>query len=229
MTCQIYGKGIADAFAAEFTKLGGTVVDREGADPKHHRLLADPDQVRGPQPGQRLLRWRHRQRRWPCPQADAAGRPGRRCRSSAATASRTGNGGAQGSFINIAGAAAANSFSYRRGDPRHPRPRPTSRPSTRPSTTPIPAPTAPRATPAPRSSSRRSAAAAAKGDMATPRERPRIRRRPGDDRSTPSSARSSSTPTATPASRSSRCYKVDMTAASGKGDWTFVKQINYGQ
>jgi branched-chain amino acid transport system substrate-binding protein len=24
-------------------------------------------------------------------------------------------------------------------------------------------------------------------------------------------------------------YKVDMTAAGGKGDWVFVKQINYGQ
>src|SRR5690349_19231302 len=30
----VYGKGIADAFSEEFTKLGGTVVGREGADPK---------------------------------------------------------------------------------------------------------------------------------------------------------------------------------------------------
>ena len=74
---SVYGKGIADAFAGEFTKLGGKVVDREGADPNDHRLLADPDQVRGPQPRQRLLRWRHRQRRRPAPQADAAGRPRR--------------------------------------------------------------------------------------------------------------------------------------------------------
>jgi branched-chain amino acid transport system substrate-binding protein len=31
---SVYGKGIADSFSAEFTKLGGAIVDREGADPK---------------------------------------------------------------------------------------------------------------------------------------------------------------------------------------------------
>ncbi len=31
---SVYGKGIADAFSAEFTKLGGKIADREGADPK---------------------------------------------------------------------------------------------------------------------------------------------------------------------------------------------------
>ena len=30
----MYGVGIADAFAAEFESLGGTVAGREGADPK---------------------------------------------------------------------------------------------------------------------------------------------------------------------------------------------------
>ena len=74
---ETYGKGIADAFAAEWEKLGGTVVGREGAPKGTTDYTADPDQVQGSQPRGGLLRRRHLHRWWPRPQADAPGRPRR--------------------------------------------------------------------------------------------------------------------------------------------------------
>ena len=74
---ETYGKGIADAFEAEWTKLGGEVVGREGAPKGTTDYIRDPDQVQGRQPRRRLLRRRDGDRRRPRAQADAAGRPRR--------------------------------------------------------------------------------------------------------------------------------------------------------
>ena len=74
---ETYGKGLADAFAAEWEKLGGDRRRPRGRPEGHHRLHRDPDQVQGRQPRRRLLRRRDGDRWRPRAQADAAGRPRR--------------------------------------------------------------------------------------------------------------------------------------------------------
>ncbi len=107
---ETYGKGIADAFAAEWTKLGGTVVGREGA-PKgttdYTAILtkfaaAKPDAVfygGVTSTGGGLVR----------KQMDQAGLGA--AAYLGGDGIQDGNGATDGAFINIAGAAAANSFS----------------------------------------------------------------------------------------------------------------------
>jgi branched-chain amino acid transport system substrate-binding protein len=106
----VFGIGVADAFGAEFEKLGGKVVGREGADPKTTDFLPILTEFKTLNPdsvffggvtanGGGLLRKQ-------MPQAglgDLAylGPDGIQDQ----------NGGVQGSFINIAGQAAANSYS----------------------------------------------------------------------------------------------------------------------
>ena len=74
---ETYGKGLADAFEAEWKKLGGDGRRSRGRPEGHHRLHRDPDQVQGRQPRRRLLRRRDGDRWRPRAQADAAGRPRR--------------------------------------------------------------------------------------------------------------------------------------------------------
>jgi len=102
---ETYGKGIADAFAAEWTKLGGQVVGREGA-PKgttdYTAILtkfkdAAPDAVTATGGG--LVR-----KQMPQVGLDKIAYLG-------GDGIQDGPGSVEGSFINIAGAAAANSFS----------------------------------------------------------------------------------------------------------------------
>jgi len=107
---ETYGKGIADAFAAEWTKLGGQVVGREGA-PKgttdYTAILtkfkdAAPDAVfygGVTATGGGLVR-----KQMPQVGLDKLAYLG-------GDGIQDGPGSVEGSFINIAGAAAANSFS----------------------------------------------------------------------------------------------------------------------
>ena len=107
---ETYGKGIADAFAAEWTKLGGQVVGREGA-PKgttdYTAILtkfkdAAPDAVfygGVTATGGGLVR-----KQMPQVGLDKIAYLG-------GDGIQDGPGSVEGSFINIAGAAAANSFS----------------------------------------------------------------------------------------------------------------------
>ena len=107
---SVYGKGIADAFAGEFTKLGGKVVDREGADPKTQDYSSILTKFAGLNPdsvffggvtanGGGLLRKQ-------MPQAGLGSLP-----FLGGDGIQDQNGSVSGSFINIAGAAAANSYS----------------------------------------------------------------------------------------------------------------------
>jgi branched-chain amino acid transport system substrate-binding protein len=107
---SVYGKGIADAFSAEFTKLGGSVVDREGADPKTTDFVPILTKFKPLAPdsvfyggvtanGGGLARKQ-------MPQAGLGDLP-----YLGGDGIQDQNGGVQGSFINIAGAAAANSYS----------------------------------------------------------------------------------------------------------------------
>ena len=107
---ETYGKGIADAFAAEWTKLGGTVVGREGA-PKgttdYTAILtkfaaAKPDAVfygGVTSTGGGLVR----------KQMEQSGLTG--LAYLGGDGIQDGNGSTDGGYISIAGAAAANSFS----------------------------------------------------------------------------------------------------------------------
>ena len=222
---ETYGKGIADAFSAEWEKLGGTVVGREGA-PKgttdYTAILtkfkdANPDAVfyGGVTPR-------------------VAASSASRCRRSASATSRT--SAATASRTAPAPPTARSSTSPARllrtasaPSPRSPSipARPTSQRSTRPSTTRSPARTPRPATRAPRSSSRRSTTAASKGDV------------------TREAVRAAGTDTATTFEtvlgpvkfdavgdtnqKIISLYKVDLTAADGKGDWIFDSQVNYGE
>jgi len=223
---SVYGKGIADEFAKQFTSLGGTVVDREGADPKttdYTPILTKfaalaPDSVffgGVTANGGGLARKQ-------MPQAGLGSIP-----FLGGDGIQDQNGSVSGSFINIAGAAAASSYSsvaaihdipgaadfqtkykaaYNNADPG-----------------------------AYGASGYACAqiiiqalvTAAAKGDVT--RENVRAA---GVDTAT------SFTTVLGPVKFDAvgdtnqkviSLYKVDMTAAGGKGDWIFVKQINYGQ
>jgi len=107
---SVYGKGIADAFQAEFTKLGGKVVGREGADPKTTDFLPILTKFKDLNPdsvfyggvtanGGGLARKQ-------MPQAGLGDLP-----YLGGDGIQDQNGGVQGSFINIAGPAAAKSYS----------------------------------------------------------------------------------------------------------------------
>jgi branched-chain amino acid transport system substrate-binding protein len=221
---SVYGKGIADAFAAEFTKQGGTVVDREGADPKTTDYLPILSKFKTLSPdsvffggvtanGGGLARKQ-------MPQAGLGDLP-----FLGGDGIQDQNGSVQGSFINIAGAAAANSFSSVAAIHDIP--------GAADFATKYQAEY--KADPGAYSASGYACAqiiikaiadAAAKGDV------------------TREAVRANVTNTATtfdtalgPVQFDSvgdtnqkiiSLYKVDATAASGKGDWVFVKQINYG-
>lgn len=109
---ETYGKGLADAFAAEWTKLGGTVVGREGA-PKgttDYTAILTKFKEAGPDAvfyggvtatGGGLVR----------KQMQQAGLDPAKVALLGGDGIQDGRGDVAGSFINIAGAAAANSFS----------------------------------------------------------------------------------------------------------------------
>ena len=201
MTPRVYGKGIADAFAAESKKLGGTVVGREGADPKTHRLPPILTKFKDLNPdsvfyggvtanGGGLARKQ-------MPQAGLGDLP------------YLGGDGIQdrrwdqGSFINIAGPAAANSSVRRRRDPRHPGRGRSSRPEYKAEFKDRPGRVQRlrlRLRADHHQGDRRRAAA--KGDVTREAVRATCTDRPR--RSRPSSAPSSSTRSVTPARRSSR-------------------------
>lgn len=107
---SVYGKGIADEFGKEFTKLGGKIVDREGADPKTQDYSSILTKFAGLNPdsvffggvtanGGGILRKQ-------MPQAGLGALP-----FLGGDGIQDQNGSVSGSFINIAGAAAANSYS----------------------------------------------------------------------------------------------------------------------
>jgi branched-chain amino acid transport system substrate-binding protein len=222
---SVYGKGIADAFAAQFTKLGGTVVDREGADPKtsdYSPILTkfaslNPDSVF-----------------FGGVTANGGGLA-RKQMSQAGLGSipflggdgiQDQNGGVQGSFINIAGAAAANSYSSVAAIHDIP--------GAADFATKYQAEY--KADPGAYSASGYACAqiiiaalatAATKGDIT--RENVRAA---GVDTTTTFQTVLGPVQFDAVGDTSQKIislYKVDMTAASGKGDWVFVKQINYGQ
>ena len=222
---SVYGKGIADAFAGEFTKLGGQVVDREGADPKTTDYSPILTKFAGLSPdsvffggvtanGGGLLRTQ-------MPQAGLGSLP-----FLGGDGIQDQNGGVQGSFINIAGDAAANSFSSVAAIHDIPG-------------------AADFATkynaeykqdPGAYSASgyacaqvviQALAAVAAKGDIT--REAVRAA---GVDTGTTFNTVLGPVQFDSVGDTNQKIislYKVDMTASSGKGDWVFVKQINYGK
>lgn len=222
---SVYGKGIADAFAGEFTKLGGTVVDREGADPKttdYSPILTkfaslSPDSVffgGVTANGGGLARKQ-------MPQAGLGSLP-----FLGGDGIQDQNGSVQGSFINIAGDAAANSYSSVAAIHDIPG-------------------AADFATkyqaeykqdPGAYSASgyacaqviiQALAAVAAKGDVT----REAVRAAATDTSATFKTVLGDVQFDSVGDTNQKiiSLYKVDMTASSGKGDWVFVKQINYGQ
>jgi branched-chain amino acid transport system substrate-binding protein len=222
---SVYGKGIADAFAAQFTKLGGTVVDREGADPKtndYSPILTkfaslSPDSVffgGVTANGGGLVRKQ-------MPQAGLGKLP-----FLGGDGIQDQNGGVQGSFINIAGAAAADSYSSVAAIHDIP--------GAADFATKYQAEY--KADPGAYSASGYACAqviiaalatAASKGDIT--RENVRAA---GVDTTTTFQTVLGPVQFDAVGDTSQKIislYKVDMTAASGKGDWIFVKQINYGQ
>ena len=107
---ETYGKGIADAFAAEWTKLGGTVVGREGAPKGTTDYTAILTKFAAAKPeavfyggvtstGGGLVR----------KQMEQSGLTG--LAYLGGDGIQDGNGSTDGGYISIAGAAAANSFS----------------------------------------------------------------------------------------------------------------------
>jgi branched-chain amino acid transport system substrate-binding protein len=222
---SVYGKGIADAFSAQFTKLGGTVVDREGADPKTTDYSSILTKFAGLSPdsvffggvtanGGGLVRKQ-------MPQAGLGALP-----LLGGDGIQDQNGGVQGSFINIAGAAAANSFSSVAAIHDIPGAADFATKYTAEY----------KADPGAYSASGYACAqviisalatAAGKGDIT----RENVRAAATDTTATfntvlgPVQFDSVGDTT----QKIISLYKVDMTASGGKGDWVFVKQINYGQ
>jgi branched-chain amino acid transport system substrate-binding protein len=220
----VYGKGIADAFTAEFEKLGGKVVGREGADPKTTDFLPILTKFKDLSPdsvfyggvtanGGGLVRKQ-------MPQAGLGDLP-----YLGGDGIQDQNGGVQGSFINIAGPAAENSFSSVAAIHDIPDAKTFADKYTAEY----------KADPGAYSASgyacmqifiKALADAAAKGDI------------------TREAVRAAVTDTATTfdtvlgpvkfdevgdtSQKIISLYKTDMTAADGKGDWIFDKQIDYG-
>ena len=73
---QTYGKGIADGFTDAFTKLGGTVVERDGVPDTTTDFTSYVTKVKGLNPDVVILRRRHDVGPGPVPQADGAAGPG---------------------------------------------------------------------------------------------------------------------------------------------------------
>lgn len=221
---SVYGVGLADEFAKEWQKLGGTVVDRQGADPKTTDYLPILTKFKAESPdslmfggvtanGGGLIRKQ-------MPQAGLGDIP-----LLGGDGIQDQNGGVQGSYINIAGAAAANSF------------------STVAAIHDIPGAADFAAKyqaefktdPGAYSASGYACAqviikaladAAAKGDIT--REAVRLGVTSGQTFDTVLGPVQFDSVGDTNQKIIS-IYKVDMTASDGKGDWVFVKQINYGQ
>jgi branched-chain amino acid transport system substrate-binding protein len=219
-----YGKGIADAFQAEWTKLGGTVVGREGAPKGTTDYLPILTKFKDLAPdalfyggvtadGAALVRKQ-------MPQAglgDIAFLGGDGIQDQ--------NGGVQGSFINIAGPAAANSFSSVAAIHDIPGAADFAKKYTAEYKT----------DPGAYSASGYACAqilikaiadAAAKGDVT--REAVRAGVTSGQTFDTALGPVKFDAVGDTDQKIIS-LYKVDMTASSGKGDWVFIKQVNYGQ
>ncbi|MFI5225651.1 MAG: branched-chain amino acid ABC transporter substrate-binding protein [Candidatus Limnocylindrales bacterium] len=224
---SVYGKGIADAFSAEFTKLGGTVADREGADPKTTDYSPILTKFAGLKPapdsvffggvtanGGGLLRKQ-------MPQAGLGALP-----FLGGDGIQDQNGGVAGSFINIAGAAAANSSSSVAAIHDIPSAADFAAKYTAEYKT----------DPGAYSASGYACAqiiiqalstAAAKGDIT----RANVRAAAVDTTTTFQTVLGPVMFDSVGDTNQKviSLYKVDMTAAAGKGDWVFVKQINYGQ
>ena len=135
------------------------------------------------------------------------------------------NGGVAGSFINIAGAAAANSSSSVAAIHDIPSAADFAAKYTAEYKTDR-APTARRVTPAPRSSSRRSAPQPARATSPVRTSALLLSTRHTTFQTVLGPVMFDSVGDTN--QKIISLYKVDPTAASGKGDWVFVKQINYG-
>ena len=221
---SVYGKGIADTFSAEFTKLGGKVVDREGADPKTTDYSAILTKFAGLKPDSVFFGGVTANGGGLAPQADAAGRSRR-----AAVPRRRRHPGPERRRLRLVHqhrrGGGRQLVLVRGGHPRHPDAAAFATKYTAEY----------KADPGAYSASGYACAqiiiaalstAAAKGDI------------------TRENVRAAATDTSTtfttvlgPVQFDSvgdtnqkiiSLYKVDPTASSGKGDWAFVKQINYG-
>ena len=221
---SVYGKGIADAFQAEFEKLGGKTVDREGADPKTTDFLPILTKFKALNPdsvfyggvtanGGGLARKQ-------MPQAGLGDLP-----YLGGDGIQDQNGGVQGSFINIAGAAGANSFSSVAAIHDIPGAADFAKKYTDEYKT----------DPGAYSASGYACAqilikaitdAAAKGDVT----REAVRANVTNAGTSFDTALGPVTFDAVgdTSQKIISLYKTDMTLASGKGDWVFDKQINYG-
>ena len=222
---ETYGKGIADAFAAEWTKLGGEVVGREGA-PKgttDYTAILTKFKAAAPEAifyggvtstGGGLVRKQ-------MPQAglgDLAYLGG--------DGIQDGPGTTSGSFINIAGAAAANSFSSVAAIAEYPG-------------------QAEFAAKYKAEYGEEPGAYSASGYACAQIILKAITTAAGKGDVTRESVRAAATDTATTFDtvlgpvkfdavgdtnqKIISLYKVDTAAAGGKGDWTFDSQVNYGQ
>ena len=221
---SVYGKGIADQFAQEWTKLGGTVVDRQGADPKTTDYTGILTKFKSENPdslffggvtanGGGLVRKQ-------MPQAGLGDIP-----LLGGDGIQDQNGGVAGSYINIAGAAAANSYSSVAAIHDIPGAADFKAKYTAEY----------KQDPGAYSASGYACAqiiikaitdAAAKGDVTREAVRAGV---------TTSGATFDTVlgpvqfdAVGDTSQKIISLYKVDMTASGGKGDWVFVKQINYG-
>ena len=222
---SVYGKGIADAFSDQFKKLGGTVVDRAGADPKTTDYSSILTKFAGLSPDSVFF-------------GGVTANGGGLARKQMAQAGlgalpflggdgiQDQNGGVQGSFINIAGAAAANSFSSVAAIHDIPGAADFATKYTAEY----------KADPGAYSASGYACAqviiaalvtAAGKGDIT----RENVRAAATDPATTFNTVLGPVQFDAVgdTTQRIISLYKVDMTASGAKGDWVFVKQINYGQ
>jgi branched-chain amino acid transport system substrate-binding protein len=220
---SVYGKGLADQFAAEWTKLGGKVVDRQGADPKTTDYLPILTKFKAENPdslffggvtanGGGLVRKQ-------MPQAGLGDIP-----LLGGDGIQDQNGSVAGSFINIAGTAAANSFSSVAAIHDIPGAADFATKYTAEF----------KQDPGAYSASgyacaqviiKAMADAAAKGDVTRESVRAGVTSGATFDTALGPVTFDAVGDTS---QKIISLYKVDMTAASGKGDWVFVKQINYG-
>ena len=74
---ETFGKGVADAFEADFKKLGGTVVKHDAAPKTTQDYVSIMTAAKALNPRGDLLRWRHGHRRRPDPPGRRTGRPRR--------------------------------------------------------------------------------------------------------------------------------------------------------
>ncbi|MDA8238306.1 MAG: branched-chain amino acid ABC transporter substrate-binding protein [Chloroflexi bacterium] len=222
---SVYGKGLADQFAAEWTKLGGTVVDRQGADPKTTDFLPILTKFASESPdslffggvtanGGGLIRKQ-------MPQAGLGDIP-----LLGGDGIQDQNGGVAGSYINIAGAAAANSYSsvaaiHDIPDAAAFKDKFTAEYKTDPGAY------AASGYACAQVIIKAIETAASKGDVT----REAVRAAGSDPNTTFDTVLGPIKFDAVGDTNQKiiSLYKVDMALADGKGDWAFVKQINYGQ